>query len=110
MAKIVADVKKAGMQVVETIGPAPFVEATKPGRKTFTDKFGGENYIKDIDAVRVIWDQSNRGADSFLHSLFSGTVAHTQHIGRIRWTRPGRAASRSACVRRLVRLRESGAR
>ena len=52
MSKIVADVKKAGMQVVETVDPAPFLEATKPGRKTFTDKFGGENYIKDIDAVR----------------------------------------------------------
>ena len=52
MAKIVADVKKAGMQVVENVDTAPFLEATKSGRKTFTDKFGGENYIKDIDAVR----------------------------------------------------------
>ena len=54
MAKIVADVKKGGMQVVDVVDPAPFVEATKPGRKTFTDKFGGENYIKDIDAVRDV--------------------------------------------------------
>jgi tripartite ATP-independent transporter DctP family solute receptor len=52
MAKIVADVKKAGMQVVETVDTGPFLEVTKPGRKTFTDKFGGENYIKEIDAVR----------------------------------------------------------
>lgn len=54
MAKIVADVKKAGLQVVESVDMAPFVEATKPGRKTFTDKFGGDNYIKDIDAVRDV--------------------------------------------------------
>ena len=52
MAKIVADVKKAGMQVVDVVDPAPFVEATKPGRKTFTDKFGGANFFTDIDAVR----------------------------------------------------------
>ena len=52
MATIVADVKKAGMQVIETIDSTPFLEATKPGRKTFTDKFGGDNYIKEIDAVR----------------------------------------------------------
>ncbi len=52
MAKIVADVKKAGMQVVENVDPGPFLEATQAGRKTFTDKFGGENYIKEIDAVR----------------------------------------------------------
>ncbi|MBS1229595.1 MAG: dicarboxylate transporter, DctP subunit, partial [Proteobacteria bacterium] len=54
MAKIVADVKKAGMQVVETVDPAPFLAVTKPGRKTFTDKFGGDNYIKQIDAVRDV--------------------------------------------------------
>lgn len=52
MAKIVADVKKAGMQVVETVDPAPFLEVTKPGRKTFTDKYGGEDVIKAIDAIR----------------------------------------------------------
>jgi tripartite ATP-independent transporter DctP family solute receptor len=52
MSKIVADVKKAGMQVVEKVDPQPFLEATKPGRKTFTDKFGGESQIKEIDAVR----------------------------------------------------------
>ena len=54
MAKIVADVKKAGMQVVENVDGASFLEATRPGRKTFTDKFGGENYIKEIDAVRDV--------------------------------------------------------
>ena len=54
MSRIVADVKKAGMQVVENVDTQPFLEATKPGRKTFTDKFGGENYIKDIDAVRDV--------------------------------------------------------
>ena len=52
MMKIVGDVKKAGMQVVESIDSTPFLEATKPGRKIFTDKFGGDNYIKEIDAVR----------------------------------------------------------
>ena len=52
MAKIVADVKKAGMQVVEKVDPAPFLEATKSGRATFVAKFGGEDYIKQIDAVR----------------------------------------------------------
>jgi tripartite ATP-independent transporter DctP family solute receptor len=54
MAKIVAEVKKAGMQVVENVDGKPFLEATKPGRKTFTDKFGGENYIKEIDAIRDV--------------------------------------------------------
>ena len=54
MATIVADVKKAGMQVIETIDSTPFLEATKAGRKTFTDKFGGDNYIKEIDAVRNV--------------------------------------------------------
>jgi TRAP-type transport system periplasmic protein len=54
MAKIVADVKKAGLQVVETIDPAPFVEATKPGRDTFVAKFGGADIIKAIDAVRDV--------------------------------------------------------
>lgn len=52
MAKIVAEVKKAGMQVVENVDPQPFLEATKPGRKTFTDKFGGTEYIQQVDAVR----------------------------------------------------------
>jgi tripartite ATP-independent transporter DctP family solute receptor len=54
MAKIVADVKKAGMQVVESVDSTPFLEATKPGRKTFVDKFGGDNYIKEIDAIRDV--------------------------------------------------------
>ena len=52
MAKVIADVKKAGMQVVEQVDPAPFLEATKPGRDTFTAKFGGADIIKQIDAVR----------------------------------------------------------
>ena len=52
MSKIVAEVKKAGMQVVESIDSKPFLEATKPGRATFVAKFGGDNYIKEIDAVR----------------------------------------------------------
>ena len=41
------------------VDPAPFVEATKPGRKTFTDKFGGADYIKAIDAGRL--SEANRG-------------------------------------------------
>ena len=52
MAKIVADVKKAGMQVIEKVDGGPFLEATKPGRDTFTAKFGGADIIKAIDAVR----------------------------------------------------------
>jgi tripartite ATP-independent transporter DctP family solute receptor len=52
MAKIVADVKKAGMQVIEQVDGGPFLEATKPGRDTFTAKFGGADIIKAIDAVR----------------------------------------------------------
>ncbi len=54
MAKIVAEVKKGGMQVVENIDGKPFLEATKPGRKTFTDKFGGANIIVEIDAARDV--------------------------------------------------------
>ena len=54
MAKVIADVKKAGMQVVEQVDPQPFVEATKPGRDTFTTKFGGADIIKQIDAVREV--------------------------------------------------------
>lgn len=49
---IIDNVKKAGLTVVESIDPAPFLEATKPGRQTFFNKFGGENYIKAIDADR----------------------------------------------------------
>lgn len=52
MAKIIADVKKAGLQVVETVDPAPFLEITKPVRLMFTSKYGGENFIKAIDADR----------------------------------------------------------
>ncbi|MFT3963510.1 TRAP transporter substrate-binding protein [Propionivibrio sp.] len=52
MAKIIADVKKAGLQVVENVDPAPFLEITKPVRLMFTSKYGGENFIKAIDAER----------------------------------------------------------
>ena len=52
MQKIIAEVKKAGLQVIENVDPAPFLEATKSVRTTFTAKFGGENYIKEIDAIR----------------------------------------------------------
>jgi len=52
MAKIVADLKKAGMQVIEQVDGGPFLEITKPGRDTFVTKFGGADFIKSIDAVR----------------------------------------------------------
>ena len=52
MSKIVADLKKTGMQVVEQVDGGPFLEATKPGRETFVTKFGGTDIIKAIDAVR----------------------------------------------------------
>jgi len=54
IAKIVADLKKLNVSVVEKVDPNPFLEVTKPGRKTFTDKFGGEDVIKAIDAVRDV--------------------------------------------------------
>ncbi len=52
MAKIIVDLKKAGMQVVEQVDGGPFLEATKPGRETFVAKFGGADVIKAIDAQR----------------------------------------------------------
>ena len=52
MSKIIAEVKKAGLQVVEKVDPAPFLEITKPVRLMFTSKYGGENFIKEIDALR----------------------------------------------------------
>ncbi len=52
VAKIIAEVKKAGLQVVEQVDSAPFFEASKPVRQMFTSKYGGEEYIKAIDAVR----------------------------------------------------------
>lgn len=52
MKKVIEDVKKEGVQVVETVDPATFLEATKPGRETFTAKFGGAEIIKQIDAMR----------------------------------------------------------
>lgn len=54
IAKIVGDLKKLNVSVVEKVDPAPFLEVTKPGRKTFTDKFGGEDVIKAIDAIRDV--------------------------------------------------------
>lgn len=52
VAKIIADVKKAGLQVVENVDSAQFFETAKPVRSMFTSKYGGENYIKAIDAER----------------------------------------------------------
>ena len=52
IAKQVEEVKKAGVQVVEKIDPAPFAEATKGVRASFIGKFGGEAELKAIDAVR----------------------------------------------------------
>ena len=52
MKKVVEDVKKAGVQVVETVDMKAFQEATKSGRDTFTAKFGGQDILKLIDAER----------------------------------------------------------
>ena len=52
MKKIIEEVKKAGLVVIENVDPNPFMEVTKPVRQTFVAKFGGENYIKAIDEVR----------------------------------------------------------
>ena len=52
MKKIIEDVKKAGLQVIENVDPNPFMEMTKPVRQTFVSKYGGDEYIKAIDAVR----------------------------------------------------------
>ena len=52
VAKIIAEVKKAGLQVIDNVDPAPFFEAAKPVRQMFTSKFGGEDIIKAIDSVR----------------------------------------------------------
>ncbi|WP_319241504.1 TRAP transporter substrate-binding protein [uncultured Propionivibrio sp.] len=52
VAKIIAEVKKAGLQVIEKVDPQPFFEASKPVRQMFTSKYGGEDYIKAIDAIR----------------------------------------------------------
>ncbi|MBS1210763.1 MAG: yiaO [Proteobacteria bacterium] len=49
---IIGNLKKAGVQVVESVDPKPFLEATKPVRQSFVAKFGGDNYIKAIDAIR----------------------------------------------------------
>ena len=48
----VENLKKAGIQVVEKIDPQPFLEATKGVRSSFIAKTGGEEQIKQIDAVR----------------------------------------------------------
>ncbi len=50
--KQVEEAKKAGVQVVEKIDPAPFAEATKGVRTSFISKFGGDAELKQIDAVR----------------------------------------------------------
>lgn len=50
--KIAADVAKVGVVVVDKVDSGPFLKITKPGRKTFTDKFGGADYIKAIDELR----------------------------------------------------------
>ena len=42
------------MQQPRAFDPAPFLEVTKPGRKTFTDKYGGEDIIKAIDDIRDV--------------------------------------------------------
>ena len=52
IAKIVGELKKEGIQVVEKVDTDPFMKVTLPGRKTFTDKFGGADIIKAIDATR----------------------------------------------------------
>ncbi len=52
LARIVADLKKAGVSVVEQVDGGPVLEATKPGSETFVTKFGGAHIIKAIDAVR----------------------------------------------------------
>ncbi len=54
IAKIVVDLRKEGITVTEKVDPAPFLEATKPVRKAFTDKFGGADIIQAIDAVRDV--------------------------------------------------------
>jgi TRAP-type transport system periplasmic protein len=50
--QIIADLRKAGVQVTEKVDPQPFVEVTKPVRTFFTTKYGGEEYIKRVDALR----------------------------------------------------------
>jgi len=52
--KIVADVKKAGVQVVENVDLKPFAESTKGVRQMFIAKFGGAEEMKQIDAVRDV--------------------------------------------------------
>ncbi|MDR3412678.1 MAG: DctP family TRAP transporter solute-binding subunit [Formivibrio sp.] len=49
---IIANLKKAGVQVVDNVDPKPFMEAIKPVRQSFVAKFGGDNFIKAIDAQR----------------------------------------------------------
>lgn len=53
IATIVADLKKQGIQVVEHVDPDPFMKATLPVRKLFTDKYPeAAGIISAIDAVR----------------------------------------------------------
>ena len=53
IATIVADLKKQGIQVVEKVDPDPFMKATLPVRKLFTDKYPeAAGIISAIDATR----------------------------------------------------------
>jgi TRAP-type transport system periplasmic protein len=52
IAKIVADLKKQGISVVEKVDNGPFTDATKNVKAAFVAKFGGADVIKAIDAVR----------------------------------------------------------
>ncbi len=53
IATIVADLKKQGIQVVEKVDPDPFMKATLPVRKLFTDKYPeAAGIIEAIDATR----------------------------------------------------------
>ncbi|WP_319518496.1 TRAP transporter substrate-binding protein [uncultured Martelella sp.] len=42
-----------GLDIVESIDQAPFVEATIGVRETFVDQFGGASELQQIDALRV---------------------------------------------------------
>ncbi len=50
--KIIDDVKRDGVLVIEKLDIKPFIEASKPVRQTFVTKFGGEKHLKEIDTLR----------------------------------------------------------
>jgi tripartite ATP-independent transporter DctP family solute receptor len=52
IAKIAADLKSKGIEVVEKVDNGPFTEATKNVKAAFVAKFGGDDVIKAIDAQR----------------------------------------------------------